>query len=122
MITSPIAAGAHMNGGRVRPLATTGAERNPGLPTLPTIADTLPGYENAQSWGIVAPAGTPPAILKRLADAIAQAMNLPDVKERVLKTGAVPVGDAPEAFAAFMVKERGRLGDVIAKTGIELKE
>jgi tripartite-type tricarboxylate transporter receptor subunit TctC len=122
MITSPIAAGAHMNGGRVRPLATTGAERNPGLPTLPTIADTLPGYEIAQSWGIVAPAGTPPAILKQLADAIAQAMNLPDVKERVLKTGAVPVGDAPEAFAVFMVKERERLGDVIAKTGIELKE
>ena len=48
-----------MNGGRVRALATTGAERNPSLPELPTIAETVPGYEISQSWGIVAPAGTP---------------------------------------------------------------
>jgi tripartite-type tricarboxylate transporter receptor subunit TctC len=122
IITSPIAAGAHMNGGRVRALATTGAERNPGLPNLPTIADTLPGYEISQSWGIVAPAGTPPAVLKRLSAEIMKAMSLPDVKERVLTTGAVPVGDTPEAFAAFMAKERQRLGEVITKTGIELKD
>ena len=122
IITSPIAAGAHMNGGRVRALATTGAERNPGLPTLPTIADTLPGYEISQSWGIVAPAGTPPAVLKRLSDEIMKAMSLPDVRERVLTTGAVPAGDTPEAFAAFMAKERQRLGEVITKTGIELKD
>ena len=60
IITSPIAAGAHMTGGRVRALATTGAERNPSLPDLPTIAETVPGYEITQTWGIVAPAGTPP--------------------------------------------------------------
>lgn len=122
IITSPIAAGAHMNGGRVRALATTGAERNPGLPNLPTIADTLPGYEISQSWGIVVPAGTPPAVVKRLSDEIMKAMSLPDVKERVLTTGAVPAGDTPEAFGAFMAKERQRLGEVITKTGIELKD
>ena len=66
IITSPIAAGAHMSGGRVRALATTGAERNPGLPELPTIADAVPGYEISQSWGIAVPAGTPPEIVKRL--------------------------------------------------------
>jgi tripartite-type tricarboxylate transporter receptor subunit TctC len=59
-------AGAHMNAGRVRALATTGAVRNPALPELPTIADAVPGYEISQSWGIVAPAGTPPQIVKRL--------------------------------------------------------
>ncbi|MEO6565883.1 MAG: tripartite tricarboxylate transporter substrate binding protein [Casimicrobiaceae bacterium] len=122
IITSPIAAGAHMNGGRVRALATTGVERNPGLPTLPTIAETLPGYEISQTWGIAVPAGTPPAIIKRLSDEIIKVMNLPDVRERVLATGAVPVGDTPEAFAAFMNRERQQLGEVIAKRGIELKE
>ncbi len=120
IITSPIAAGAHMSGGRVRALATTGAERNPGLPELPTIADAVPGYEISQSWGIAVPAGTPPEIVKRLSDEIVKAMSLPDVKERVLKTGAVPVGDTPAAFEAFMANERQRLGDVITKTGIVL--
>ena len=77
IITSPIAAGAHMNSGRVRALATTGAERNPSLPDLPTIADTVPGYEISQTWGIVVPAGTPPEIVKQLGDEIVKAMNLP---------------------------------------------
>ena len=122
MITSPIAAGAHMSGGRVRALATTGAERNPGLPELPTIADAVPGYDISQSWGIAVPAGTPPDIVKRLNDEIVKAMNVPDVKERVLKTGAVPVGDSPAAFEAYMTRERQRLGDVITKTGIVLAD
>jgi tripartite-type tricarboxylate transporter receptor subunit TctC len=122
IITSPISAGAHMNGGRVRALATTGAERNPRLPELPTIADTVPGYEISQSWGIVVPAGTPAPVVARLSDEIVRAMNLPDVKERVLNTGAVPAGDTPAAFAAFMARERQRLGEVIAKTGIVLAD
>ena len=51
-----------------------------------------------------------------------KAMSLPDVKERVLNTGAVPAGDTPAAFEAFMARERQRLGDVIARTGIVLTE
>jgi len=122
IITSPISAGAHMNAGRVRALATTGAVRNPALPDLPTIADAVPGYEISQSWGIVAPAGTPSQILKRLSDEVVKAMNLPDVKERVLKTGAVPAGDSAAAFEAFMARERQRLGEVITKSGIVLTD
>jgi tripartite-type tricarboxylate transporter receptor subunit TctC len=122
IITSPIAAGAHMHAGRVRALATTGSERNPSLPELPTIAEAVPGYEISQSWGIVAPAGTPSPVLKRLNDAIVNAMNLPEVKQQVLKTGAVPAGDSAAAFDAFMARERQRLGDVIAKTGIVLAD
>ena len=122
IITSPIAAGAHMNSGRVRALATTGAVRNPSLPDLPTVAETVPGYEITQSWGIVAPAGTPPDIMRQLAREIGKAMNLPDVKEQVLKTGAVPAGDTPAEFDAFMAKERQRLGEVITRSGIVLTE
>ena len=122
IITSPISAGAHMNGGRVRALATTGAERNPMLPQLPTIAETVPGYEISQSWGIVAPAGTPAPVIQRLSSEIAKAMSQPEVKERVLKTGAVPAGDSPAAFEAFMARERSRLADVIARSGIVLAD
>jgi tripartite-type tricarboxylate transporter receptor subunit TctC len=122
IITSPIAAGAHMNGGRVRAIATTGVERNPSLPELPTIAETVPGYEITQSWGIVAPAGTPRPMAQHLAGEIAKAMSQPDVKERVLKTGAVPAADTPVEFETFMAKERQRLGDVITRSGIVLSD
>ncbi len=122
IITSPIAAGAHMSGGRVRALATTGTERNPSLPDLPTIAETVPGYEITQTWGIVVPAGTSPDVVKRLSDEIVKAMNLPDVKDKVLATGALPVGDQPAAFEAYMAKERKTLGDVITRSRIELKD
>ena len=59
---------------------------------------------------------------EQLSDEIVKAMNQPDVKERVLKTGAVPVGDWPAAFEAFMANERQRLGDVITKRGIVLTD
>ncbi len=122
IITSPITAGAHMNGGRVRPLATTGRVRNPGLPDLPTIAETVPGYEITQTFGLVAPAGTPPDIAKRLADEIIKAMQLPDVKERVMKMGAIPANDQPAEFGAYMADERRRLGEVITKSGIVMTD
>ena len=122
IITSPIAAGAHMNGGRVRALATTGTGRNPSLPDLPTIAETVPGYEITQTWGIVVPAGTPPEIVNKLSAEIVKVMNQPDVKVKVLATGATPVGDSPAEFEAFMAKERQRLGDVIVKRGIVLAD
>ncbi|HEY1325765.1 MAG TPA: tripartite tricarboxylate transporter substrate binding protein [Casimicrobiaceae bacterium] len=122
MITSPIAAGGHMKSGRVRALATTGLERNPVLPDLPTVADTLPGYEITQSWGIAVPSGTPPAIVARLSSEIEKAMRLPEVRDKVQATGAVPVGDSPEAFTAFMARERERLGEVIRKSGIVLAD
>ncbi len=122
IITSPIAAGAHMNSGRVRALASTGAQRNPGLPDLPTIAETVPGYDISQSWGITVPAGTAPAIVILLHTEIVKALRLPDVRERIVRTGAVPVGDTPEEFAGFIAAERKRLGEVIGKTGIVLAD
>ena len=122
IITSPLAAGAHMNGGRVRALATTGTERNPALPDLPTIAETVPGYEITQTWGIVVPAGTPQDIVNKLSAEMVKVMNQADVKAKVLATGATPVGDSPAEFEAFMAKERQRLGDVITKRGIVLTD
>ena len=122
IITSPISAGPHISTGRVRALATTGAERNPALPELPTIADAVPGYEISQSWGLVVPAGTPPQVASRLSDEIIKAIQSPDVRDRIIRTGAVPAGDGAAAFEAFMAKERRRLGEVITKSGIALTD
>jgi len=122
IITSPIAAGAHMKNGKVTALATTGSQRNPGLPELPTIAESVPGYDISQSWGITTPAGTPPAIVRQLNAEITKAINQPDVRERISAMGAVPVTETPEQFTAFIANERKRLGDVIIKTGIVLAD
>jgi tripartite-type tricarboxylate transporter receptor subunit TctC len=122
IITSPVSAGGHIANGKVRALATTGAQRNPVLPDLPTIGETLPGYDISQSWGFVAPAGTPQPVIHRLYGEIAKALAEPDVRERIAKTGAVPVTETPEAFAGFMVAERQRLADVIVKSGIALND
>ena len=122
IITSPIAAGAHMASGRVRALATTGAERNPSLPDLPTIAETVPGYEITQTWGIVVPAGTSPELASRLNAEIVKVMSQSDVKEKVVATGATPAGDSQAAFGAYMAKERQRLSEVITKRSIVLTD
>jgi len=122
IITSPIAAGAHITNGKVRAIATTGDQRNPGLPDLPTIAESVPGYNISQSWGITAPAGTPAAIVKQLNTEIIKAINLPDVRDRITRMGAVPVTETPEDFTAFISAERKRLSDVISKTGIVLAD
>jgi tripartite-type tricarboxylate transporter receptor subunit TctC len=106
----------------VRALATTGTERSPSLAQLPTVADAVPGYEITQSWGIVAPAGTPAPLLKLLTDEVVRVMSSSDVKERVVTTGAVPGTDAGSAFDAFMARERQRLGDVVTRSGIVLAE
>jgi tripartite-type tricarboxylate transporter receptor subunit TctC len=66
LITSPIAALPHVHTGKLRLLASTGAQRNPTLPDVPTVAETVPGYEITQWWGLNAPAATPRAIIDRL--------------------------------------------------------
>ena len=97
-------------------------QRIPSLPELPPIADTVPGYEITQSRGIVAPAATPQPVLRRIGEEVVRAMALADVNERVLKIGAVPAGDSPQAFKTFMARERQHLGDVIAESGIVLAD
>ena len=122
IITSPIAAGPHINSGKVRALATTGAKRNPALPDLPTVADTLPGYEITQWWGLSLPAKTPRAASQRLQAEAVKAVNLPDVRDRIIRTGAEPVGGTPQAFDALIAAEQRRLGDVIRKAKISLED
>ena len=122
IITSPIAAGAHMSGGRVRALATTGAERNPSLPDLPTIGSTVPGYEISQTWGIVAPAGTPPEIVEQ-ADRRDRQGDESAGREGARAEDRRGAGRrSPADFEAFMANERQRLGDVIAKRSIVLTD
>ncbi len=122
IITSPIAAGAHITSGKVRALATTGASRNPALPDLPTVAETLPGYEITQWWGLSLPAKTPRNIAERIQTVTVQAIQAADVRERILRTGATPVGGTAQAFDAFIAAEQQRLGRVIREAKVTLED
>jgi tripartite-type tricarboxylate transporter receptor subunit TctC len=120
LVTSPLVAMPHGRAGRIKVLATTGAKRDPLLPELPPVADTVPGYEIVQWWGIALPAGTPKAVTQRLHDELMTALNDADVKALMNKNGATPSPESPAQFVAFMKAERERLANVGRKAGISL--
>lgn len=109
MITSPLVAMPHAGGGRVRVIASTGAQRDPLLPQLPTVAETLPGFEITQWWGVVLPARTPPAIAARLHMETVNALQAPEVRDLIARQGATARPETPAQFTAFMKAERARI-------------
>jgi len=104
----------HLKSGRVRVLASTGARRMPSLPQVPTIAEAgLPGYELSNWLGLMAPAGTPPDVLRTLHAATVKAMAAPSQKTQLEPLGIEPVSSTPEAFAKTIRDEQKRWADVI---------
>ena len=92
--------------GKLRVLAVGSARRSPYYPEVPTIAESdLPGFEAGAWQGLVAPAGTPAEVVRRLNESLARVMELPDVKERLLGAGLEPVGGSPDDFARFIRAE-----------------
>ncbi len=120
IITSPLVAMPHSRAGRVKVLATTGAKRDPLLPELPLMADTVPGYEIVQWWGITVVKGTPTAITQRLHKELMVALNTPEVRALMNKNGATPTPESPAEFSAFMKAERVRIANVGKQAGITL--
>lgn len=107
----------HIRSGRVLALAVT--ERTPQLPGTPTLAAAgYPKIEASASFMVVAPAGTPPAIVQRLSAEIIRVMKSPAIRERLEGQGFVPVFDTPDAFAASLKRERQMWADVIRRYNI----
>ena len=119
-ITSPLVAMPHGRAGRVKVLGTTGTKRDPLLPELPPVADTVPGYEVVQWWGAALPARTPPAIAKRLHRELLTALNSPDARAAMSKNGATANPESPAEFAAFMKSERARIAKLGKQANITL--
>ncbi len=120
LITSPLVAMPHAKGGRIKVLATTGAQPDPLLPELPTVAQTVPGYEITQWWGVAVPIKTPAAIARKLHAEIVTALQTPEVRDLLAKQGATARPESPAEFAAFMKGERTRIGNLGKKAGIKL--
>jgi tripartite-type tricarboxylate transporter receptor subunit TctC len=109
----------HVQGGKLRALATTAAKRLPMLADVPTLAETLPGFEVDNWYGMVVPAGTPREAIQRLRDEVVKAMAVPEIRERLLSVGQVPVGSDPDAFSKFMKSESAKWLKVIKQANIQ---
>jgi tripartite-type tricarboxylate transporter receptor subunit TctC len=112
---------AHIQAGTITALAVAGKQRIAVLPEVPTAAEAgLPGWEASSWFGLVAPAGTPPAIVKRLHTEVAKAMKSP-LMQKLSARGMRMVGDSPEEFGAFIVAERKKWGEIIKAADIKVQ-
>ena len=118
--TVPLAV-PHIKTGRLRALAVTSAQPSVLAADLPTVAETLPGYEAQSLLGIVAPAKTPAAIVNQLNQEIARMVRTPDVRERLLSLGAQPVGSTMEEFSVVLKTAMNRLANLLKQTGLKLE-
>jgi tripartite-type tricarboxylate transporter receptor subunit TctC len=110
---------AHLRAGKLRALAVTGAIRSAALPEVPTIAESgLAGYECTLWQAIVAPAGTPPAIVARLNREVTQALDEPEVRAAFAQQGVDPEPGSPEALAQRIRADAAKWRDVITSAGI----
>ncbi|MBV6306633.1 tripartite tricarboxylate transporter substrate binding protein [Candidimonas humi] len=121
MFSSVVAILPHIQSGRLIALGVSGTKRLAALPKVPTIAETgLTGYE-ANSWyGILAPAGTPRAIVLKLNAAIDKVLQMPDVRKRLDSEGAEIVGGSPEQFADYIKQQKQEMGEIVSKAGLSL--
>jgi tripartite-type tricarboxylate transporter receptor subunit TctC len=111
---------AQIQAGALIPIGAAADKRDALLPDVPTLAEQ--GYPNtdASNWyALLAPAKTPPAVIAKLNKAVADALNDPDVRNKLVKSGATPVGGTPEALGAFMKSEYEKWGKVVAERGIK---
>lgn len=120
ILDSMPAAMPNVKSGKTLALATAGAKRSPTLPDVPTIAESgLPGYEFATWLGIVAPAGTPPAIVTKLNGELVRVMAQKDVGEVLFSQGAEPRTNTPQQFLAFMNDQIALFAKIVVDAGIK---
>ncbi|WBV44938.1 tripartite tricarboxylate transporter substrate binding protein [Pseudoroseomonas cervicalis] len=107
--------------GKIRILGVGSLTRSPAAPDIPTIAETVPGFESLSWHGFFAPAGTPPEIVARLNREAVAALRSPAVSQRFQELGITPVGNSPEEFRAFIASETQRWGEVARKANIRVE-
>ena len=110
----------HIDNGRLRPLMVTSSKRSPNLPNVPTVAESgFPGFEAPAWWAVLAPANTPPDIVKRMNEAINSALKTPDVAQKLAAQGIDVIGGSPEVAKVFMDKQMDIWAKVVKDNGIK---
>ena len=111
--STAIAVQPYVQSGKLRALAISTLERLPTLPDVPTIAESgLPGFDGGSWQGVVMPAGTPRELVHAVSGELAKILRAPDMKERIVAMGGIPLGTSPDEFAAFMKAEAEKWAQV----------
>jgi len=121
IVTLPTVTGL-IAGGKLRPLAVLGPKRSPALPDVPTIRETGLGDMDCDAWlGVLYPAAVPPAIVNELNRAIVAVLQLPEVRDQLIKLGATPVGETPQEFRRKIEGDIKTWSEVVKKVGIKFE-
>ena len=121
MIDNPASSLVHVRSGKLKLLATTGARRMVSLPDIPTVAETLPGYE-ALNWFVLAvPAHTPVGVVQKLHAAAIEAMRRPAMRQLIERDGLDVMGSSPAAAHAFVVSETAKWAKIVRDKGLQIQ-
>ena len=121
VLTNMAAAIPHIQGGRIRALGVTSLDEAPQLPGVPPIAKTIPGFENAGWFGIVAPTGTPKAIVDKVYEDTKRALESSELKARLYAQGLTPVANSPAEFGKAMKAESELWSKVVRERKIHVQ-
>ncbi len=109
----------HVQTGKLRAMGVTSAKRAGALPEIPAIAETVTGYDGSAWYGVLAPAGTPAAIVTRLHTELMTALRTPDLKDKLVSQGLEPASYTPAEFSALIVSELAKWAKVVAAAGVK---
>jgi tripartite-type tricarboxylate transporter receptor subunit TctC len=116
---APIPASQELSAtGKVKAIAINSAQRVPQLPDVPTVAETLPNYKYESWFGVLAPAGTPEAIRTKVSEDIGKVLQMPDVRDKLIKQGSIPAPNSPAEFDAINKSDTERYGKILKDAGI----
>ncbi|MDB5803982.1 MAG: uncharacterized protein JWN73_1304 [Betaproteobacteria bacterium] len=104
----------HIKAGKIKAIATTGLQRSPALPTVPTFAESgVPGFDITDWYGLSVPAHTPEPVVKRLNEALVKVIKSPDITQAMAAQGAIAVANSPQEFDAFFAKQSEKYGALV---------
>lgn len=118
--TSPLPAMPHVRAGRLRALAMTSLKRAPAYPEVPAVAETVPGYQSTLWYALLAPAGTPQALIKKVHADTVHALAVPQMREQLMALGATPVGNSPQELQNFIRSEIALWTRLVKQANIKL--